>query len=269
MTEVNPDLEKRLAQVEQQLALVERHFTSAFWQALDLGYRASLPHRPLRCIVCSHTDLRDGYEVLLSDCIFGGGRLERYRCPKCECVFGPQKYLDLDEPFVVDDYRMLYSRYAEGDSTENEIKTFFSLTPTREGPYLDWGCGGIWSKTLDRLRGQGYDVWGYEPSAETARDHVVNKREMISARFEGIFSNNVIEHLRDPVAQFNDFHTILKDKGVMAHSSPCYEYNYAFTRFHTVFLLGRSPHILAERTGFKVIDHKRDGDYINYVFQRI
>jgi ubiquinone/menaquinone biosynthesis C-methylase UbiE len=65
----------------------------------------------------------------------------------------------------------------------------------------------------------------------------VTRREEISASFDGIFSNNVIEHFRDPVAQFEEFRRVLKPGGVMAHSSPCYEYAYSCTRFHTLFLL--------------------------------
>jgi hypothetical protein len=61
----------------------------------------------------------------------------------------------------------------------------------------------------------------------------------------------------------------LKPGAKMAHASPCYDDCFAFTRFHPVFLLGRSPHVLAERTGFTVVDSERDGEYINYVFQRV
>jgi 2-polyprenyl-3-methyl-5-hydroxy-6-metoxy-1,4-benzoquinol methylase len=94
-------------------------------------------------------------------------------------------------------------------------------------------------------------------------------RDQISARFDGIFSNNVIEHFRDPQRQFKEFHAILKPGGVMAHSSPCYKYAYAFTRFHTLFLLGRSTNVLAERTGFHVIERIESGEYINLVFEAI
>lgn len=76
--------------------------------------------------------------------------------------------------------------------------------------YLDWGCGGAWSRTISQLRREGWDVWGYEPSAEAPGDFVVNQRSAIGAQFDGIFSNNVIEHFRDPVGQFNDFHQLLK-----------------------------------------------------------
>jgi SAM-dependent methyltransferase len=263
------DLEGRLARVEKQLQLAETYSVKAFWQALDRAYRISLPTRPLRCIVCDHTDGRAGFNLRTSQCIFGGGELERYECPRCQCVFGAQKYLDLDESFVDLDYRLLYSRYAEADSTANEIRTFRSLAPTPGGLYLDWGCGGAWSRTVTQLRSEGFDVRGYEPSAETASDFVVNKRTAITARFDGIFSNNVIEHFRDPIAQFKEFHALLKDGGRMAHSSPCYEYAYPFTRFHTLLLMGKSPDVLAERTGFKVIDRVQEGEYINLVFSRV
>jgi 2-polyprenyl-3-methyl-5-hydroxy-6-metoxy-1,4-benzoquinol methylase len=112
-------------------------------------------------------------------------------------------------------------------------------------------------------------VWGYEPTAEAGREFVATRREAISARFDGIFSNNVIEHFRDPIAQFKEFHSLLNERGMMAHSSPCYEYRYSFTRFHTLFLLGRSPDVLAERTGFKVINRIQEGEYIPYVFSRV
>ncbi|PQO39449.1 methyltransferase [Blastopirellula marina] len=231
-------------------------------------YRLSLPGRMIRCIICDFTQEWGAWKKRLDTCQFGGGELERYECPKCECVFGAQKYLDLEEAFVDLDYRVLYSRYAEGDSTSNEIKTFRSLNPTSEGLYLDWGCGGLWSKTVSTLRSEGYDIWGFEPSAQTSGDFIVNDQSLISTQFNGIFSNNVIEHFREPIEQFRYFHSILKPDGVMAHSSPCYEWSYAFTRFHTLFLLGKSPHVLAERTGFKVQDQVQDGEYINYVFVR-
>jgi SAM-dependent methyltransferase len=184
-------------------------------------------------------------------------------------VFGPQKYLDLEENFVDLDYRLLYSRYSESDSSPNEIKTFHSLAPKHDGLYLDWGCGGEWSPTITKLRAHGWDVWGYDPSASQSNPYVVNSRDSISARFDGIFSNNVIEHFRNPVRQFCQFHKMLKEGGKMSHSSPCYEYCYAFTRFHTLFLIGRSADILAERTGFKITNRVKDGEYINIVFERI
>lgn len=262
------ELGDRLAALDQKVALIEAYFSDAFWAALDAAYDATLQHRSICCIVCGKTGLRDTFDILLDRCIFGGGRLERYRCPQCDCIFGPQKYLDLSESFVARDYQLLYSRYSEGNSTANEIRTFESLSPISGRLYLDWGCGGIWNEAIRKLRDDKWEVWGYEPNAAVASGFVVNRRDQISARFDGIFSNNVIEHFRDPIAQFKDFHTILKVGGAMAHSSPCYEYAYSYTRFHTLFLLGRSPYVLAERTGFKIANRIQEGEYINYVYMR-
>jgi 2-polyprenyl-3-methyl-5-hydroxy-6-metoxy-1,4-benzoquinol methylase len=69
-------------------------------------------------------------------------------------------------------------------------------------------------------------VWGFDPNSSSSNPYIVNRREEISASFDGIFSNNVIEHFRTPVTQFEEFHRILKPGGMMAHSSPCYEYAY-------------------------------------------
>jgi SAM-dependent methyltransferase len=173
--------------------------------------------------------------------------------------------LDLSEEFISRDYALLYTRYDEVNSTENEIRTFRSLRPKPGGVYLNWGCGG-WSETIPKLRAEGFDVWGFDPNSSSSNPYTVKRREEISASFDGIFSNNVIEHFRAPVAQFEEFHRILKPGGVMAHSSPCYEYAYSCTRFHTLFLLGRSAEVLAKHTGFQVRDRIRDGEYINVIF---
>ena len=252
--------------LEKRMRTLEKFTLNSIWHTFDIVYGDIINHRELRCIVCDHQGARASFEILTDQCMFGGRQLERYRCPSCECIFGPQKYLDLPEHLVDLDYQMLYGQYEESDSTENEIRTFQSLSPQKGQLYLNWGCGA-WSKTIPRLRQEGFDVWGYEPSAETGGECIAHSRGEISARFDGIFSNNVIEHFRDPIATFRDFKTILKDGGVMAHSSPCYDYSYAFTRFHTLFLTGRSVEVLAKRTGFEIIDSSRDGEYINYVFK--
>lgn len=263
------DLAGRVANLEAQLALAERHHVAAFWRALDNVYDQILPSITLTCIICGFASKRDGFAIRTSKCIFGGGRLERYGCPVCECIFGAKKFLDQDEDFISLDYQLLYSRYSEGDTTKNEVSTFHSLSPARDGTYVNWGSGGAWNSTIKSLRHDGWLVWGYEPSSPQLSQFVVTKREDLPQRVDGIFSNNVIEHFLDPVAQFKDFHALLPPGGLMAHSTACYEYAYEYSRFHTVFLTGRSPHVLAERTGFEVIERKADGEYINVIFKKV
>ena len=261
-------LTSRVDKLESQLLLLERHHVRGFWFTQDRIDNFTLPNRRYTCLICEHEADRDGFEVLRSECIFNGGRLERYKCPQCDCVFGAQKFLDLDEQTVSLDYELLYSRYRESETAHLEDRSFRSLRPTHGGVYVNWGAGA-WNNTTQELRKEGFDVWSFEPSAPTTAPFVAKSIDEISVKLAGIFSNNVIEHFRNPLDQFRQFHSLLVDGGKMAHSSPCYEYAYPFTRFHTVFLLGRSPQVLADRTGFRVIDRIEDGEYINLVFEKI
>lgn len=258
----------RVQAIETQLKLAEDHNTAAFWHALDRIYDTTLDQRSLRCIVCGHEGGRRDFATRISRCIFGGGRLERYECPTCDCVFGSQKFLDLGEDLIALEYRLLYSRYVEGDSTANEIRTFRSLRPEKDRPYVNWGSGA-WNRTIAQLRGEGWNLWGYEPSAPANAPFVAGDKAQLPAPLAGVMSNNVIEHFLDPVAQFQEFHKLLADGGRMVHSSPCFEYSYEFSRFHTLFLLGRSADVLAERTGFKLVERTKDGEYMNCVFERL
>jgi hypothetical protein len=261
-------LAARVSALEAQLQLAEAHQTSAFWHALDRIYDTQLDVRSLTCIVCGHGGGRGEFTVRQSRCIFGGGKLERYECPGCDCIFGAQKVLDLGDELLGLEYRLLYSRYKEGDSTTNEIRTFRSLRPQRDRAYVNWGSGA-WNATIGQIRAEGMDLWGYEPSAPASASYVVRDKAQLPSRLAGLMSNNVIEHFLDPVAQFREFHTLLMPGGFMAHSSPCYDYRYEFSRFHTLFLLGRSAEVLAERTGFRVVERMHEGEYMNCVFERL
>ena len=146
------DLIDRIERLEAQVRLVEGFSVSAFWRAIDRVYAVLLPKMELRCIVCGFQDGRSGFKTLSSKCIFGGGSLERYQCPSCDAIFGPQKYLDLDEDFVSSDYRLLYSRYSESDSTTNEIRTFRSLSPLHGHILPELGMRQLEQKYLSSKR---------------------------------------------------------------------------------------------------------------------
>ncbi|RWB56771.1 MAG: methyltransferase [Mesorhizobium sp.] len=233
-----------------------------------MAHEATLASQIINCIICDHAGTRSSYEVLTATCQFNGGRLERYRCPFCDCVFGAEKFLRIDDAMLDLDYRLLYSRYAEGNTTENEVRAFRSLNPQKGPLYINWGSGA-WNTTVKDLRDEGYNIWGFEPSAEAPDEYTVRNTIEMTQTIEGIFSNNVIEHFRDPVKQFLDFSALLAPGTRMAHASPCYEYLYEYTRFHTVFLLGRSPEVLASRTGFRVVDFVNDGPYKNCIFEKL
>lgn len=178
--------------------------------------------------------------------------------------------LEAPDALLRADYTLLYEDYSEAGGTESELRAFRSLRPVPGGAYLDWGCGR-WSRTIRLVRDEGYDAWGFAPSAPPANGggFVVGDRAAVTGRFDGLFSNNVIEHMLRPVEEFRFFHGILKPRARMAHALPCYRYAYPFTRFHTLFLTGDSPAVLAERGGFRIVDREEDGEFINLVFERL
>ncbi len=263
----------RLSAVEARLARLEAHERAlrewavpAVWDALDRLDARTPPPATASCLACAHTGSVADFAERADACVFGGGRLVRLECPRCGCVFGPTKYLQTPPALVAADYRLLYAHYSEGDSTEAEVRAFHALEPVRGGLYLNWGSGA-WSGTVDRLRAEGWDVWGYEPHAPGEHPFVVRTRGEVSALFDGIFSNNVIEHLFDPAAAFADFGRNLKPDARMAHASPCYAYSFAHTRFHVFFPLRDAPARLARRTGFRLAGAQDDGDFRVRVFQ--
>ena len=137
-------------------------------------------------------------EIKESECIFNGGKLIRYKCPTCGVIFGPEKMFALTEEQFSEDYALHYSVYKEGDSTQQELELFYKLDPTKSGIYLNWGVGA-WSTTIDTLRREGYQVYGYDPYAPVDSEYVIKDKQVLQQmKFDGIFSHDLLEHLRDP-----------------------------------------------------------------------
>lgn len=223
------------------------------WQIVDvLDNLLYPPTMTVTCLLCGHAAPRQAYATRVSQCIFGGGRLERYVCPSCGCVFGPLKMMELDEKSLSAEYAQHYRVYCEGDSKWKEKAAFEALKPVKGGKYLNFGAGA-WSKTTIDLRDAGWDVWDYEPYAPVdSRTWVIRSlSELQHHRFDGIFSNDVLEHFKDPVAALREMIGVLKPDGKMAHCTGCYEYAYEYTRFHYVFFTGKAVERLATAIGMK------------------
>jgi len=84
-------------------------------------------------------------------------------------------------------------------------------------------------------------------------------------RFDGIFSNNALEHLRYPAHELSMMRALLNKGCKMSHATPCFEYLYEFSRFHLFFFLGRSRAILAEKAGLHIDDFVSDGEFKNII----
>ena len=252
----------RLDSLERQSRDLRRTVMAAHYAALDAVEKGLRHDRPLTCPVCDREAPRDSLDIRVDEDIFGGARLERYVCGGCGCGFGPTKVTEAHEALLGMDYTLLYEDYSESDSTASERRAFDMLGMDRTGPVMNWGCGR-WSHTIPQLRGEGWDAWGYEPSAPPDEaSFVVGDRAMISPVFAGLFSNNVIEHMVRPVEEFRFLHSVLRPGARMVHASPCHRWLYAFSRFHVFFPMGDSPRVLAERSGFRAVDRQEDGEFI-------
>jgi len=202
------------------------------------------------CPICG--SVTTAGKILEITCCFTGKLLRRRECPSCGLIFGPEDMI-LASPEEMDKaYERVYSSYAEGDTTAFAVDTFRRLSPSKEGKYLDFGCGR-WSRTLETLKTDGYDVVGYDPYERN--DHLVIS-DLVSLqqnRFDGIMSHNVIEHVQSPLSFFFLLRELLKPGSKMAHSTECYDYRVAQSGLHLFFFTGNSVKILCERTGFSLV----------------
>ena len=239
--------------IEKEMA--EKKKIALKWNKID-KIECSLEEKTYRCLICDNEIDTTIAEKKICVCLFGGGKLVRYKCQNCEGITGPLKMLNLSKEELAEDYIQHYGIFQEGDTTEDEIRTFFKLNPQIGKKYLNYGCGGEWSKSLIELRKQGYDVYGYEPYATSSNvDYVFTQySQMEGMKFDGIFSNNLIEHLSNPVKELMIMKSFLQEEGVMAHATACYEYLYPYTRFHLCFPIGKSAEIMFQRAGLELVE---------------
>ena len=258
------------ARIDEAWLGMLRQQISTKWDVIDYFERMLPKHsNSATCPFCGYIGCDHEFNVFESHCIFGGGRLTRFQCPECDVIFGPNKMLTMTESELTQDYESHYKVYQEGDSTEQEIRAFHLLQPVKNGVYLNYGAGG-WSKSIQELRNQGWNVFAFEPheSAVTNSDWLIrSKADLVEMKFDGIFSNNVLEHLRYPVQELSFLKNLLKAGGRMSHATPCFEYLYEYTRFHLFFYLGRSRDLLAKKAGLFVSDFIADGDFMCTLYE--
>ncbi|MFO1538373.1 MAG: class I SAM-dependent methyltransferase [Actinomycetota bacterium] len=234
------------------------------WRAVDRRLaRAGGPAAPAACPLCGSPG--PGFVVRTDRCRFRGGRLTRHRCPDCGVVFGPQKMLDLTPEELDAEYRELYSVYREGATEYSVLWTFSLLDPRPSGRYLDFGCGPD-PAPLRVLQSLGLDVGGFDPVAAPGDPLVTSDWDALEEqRFDGIITHNVLEHLVDPVATTRHLAGLLTPGGRLIHATECFDEVITDTRFHLFFFTGRSPAVLAERAGLRIVGMER-GPTTAYTF---
>ena len=241
---------------------LEKRFIENKWRLIDKYYKEP---DTMHCSICGGNIDTITNEKLVSEDIYGGGKIIRYKCPGCGAIVGPNKMLDMSEEELSEEYFFHYKVFDEGQTTDAEIKTFMALNPEKGKKYLDYGCGG-WTPVIDKLRDEGYDVIGFDAYAPTDSPYIINDfKELEGMTFDGLFSHDLLEHLRYPVDTFKLFHRILAPNGIMAHSTACYRYVYEYERFHLVFYTGESVNTLCDRSGFYVIENQDNDDILQYL----
>ena len=247
-----------LVRDQEQKNLHELEFAMfSRWQLMDrLEEVAPYPAREV-CPLCGEA-LPNNLKEYRTECIFHGGRLVRYQCPYCDVIFGPEKMLNLSPYALGEEYKWHYSFCNEGASLEKELRAFHELKPRRDGCYLNYGAGR-WSQTTEILRNEGWNVFDYEPyAAETGEAVIRDRQKLAKMKFDGIFSQDLMEHLRNPIDELRFMSSLLNPGGVMNHVTGCWEYMYEYTRFHLFFFLGRSREVLASRAGMHLVSYKQE-----------
>lgn len=259
-------LDKQMAEVQaekENLGAVARQVMLAKWKTIDSNlHLTESPEDILTCDICGESHKRSEFEAKETECSFYGGKLVRYVCPNCGVIFGATKFTSQTQKEIDEDYWVHYIGFKEGDSTYKEERAFFMLKPTKDKVYLNYGCGK-WTKSLQKLREMGYKVYGYEPYApELDNPYLITDKEQLSLmKFDGIYSNDVLEHFIHPVEDMIFMASLLRGPdGVMAHCTSCYTYKYEYTRFHTHFFTGKSVEVLAEKAGLEVVEKCNDID---------
>ena len=207
------------------------------------------------CPICSSTVELTNDPKWASKCLVSDGHaIQRYQCPQCDCLFGPLEILD--HPDVMSTYETMAVDRQETDSTDLELAAFEMINKVgKGGKYLNFGAGK-WSKAVAKLRAEGWDVDAYEPCSTARTRSAVG--EIPQTKYDGIFSNNVLEHLQDPVQTIRELGLALKPGGLQGHKTPCYVYCYDFSSWHIIYPLGRSLNVLIERSGQELVKKTED-----------
>jgi hypothetical protein len=165
----------------------------------------------------------------------------------------------LNHPNIMDTYEVMSKDRVENDvevRTRDEIGAFNLVNQVgKSGKYLNFGSGK-WSQSVPRLRAEGWDLDAYEPCS-TARLQDIkifdNIADLKTNYYDGIFTNDVLEHLQNPIETIKFLGTLLKENGLQSHQTPCFSYCCEQSLWHIIFPIGRSVVILVDKAGQEIV----------------
>jgi hypothetical protein len=131
--------------------------------------------------------------------------------------------------------------FAEGrreiDSTNLEYELFTMLNPNPNGVYINWGAG--LSKTSEVAKKMGFNLLNYDPGIPSEYNYEDIDKLSIN-KVDGIISNNVLDHLQNPIESLLHMKSLLKSGCSMIHASDGFKYVIHYTKFHLFFFVGKS-----------------------------
>lgn len=232
-----------------------------------------------KCPICAGADTRERF-TLYDDRYGFPGQFPLFECGACGHAFlGNSSFSDEQIRQLYSDYYPRGSMKVEDYRPHVERQGFSAwLDGARASAFrwvpgnvrvLDIGCG--FGEALGYHAARGCEVWGVE-SDENARRvaerhgfrvkiGVFNPRDFPAEHFDMLTMDQVIEHMRDPVATMAGIRTVLKPGGVAIVSTPnaggwgarvfgCRWINW-HAPYHLHFFSRRSMRIAAERAGLE------------------
>jgi hypothetical protein len=198
----------------------------------------------MECLICGGQQL----SVIVAGSSFEfiyGKPIVRYKCSFCDVIFGPMEWIYMSKQELGAKYMELFNTgWKEADSTGPEWESFSALSPQPNKKYLNWGAGAS-NRTAELAKDNNFNVSNYDPFNSNNNNNSV----VVNGLYDGIFSNNVIEHLQNPIADLLYMKSFLNPNGKMAHATGCYKYVAECSIFHLYFLCGKSAGILAAKIG--------------------
>jgi hypothetical protein len=193
-------------------------------------------------------------------CNFAGSKccnetvLVRFECPNCHVIAGPIRMLELNSEDLHAEYQNLYKWWNDGDTGIFEFRSLQEIY--RGGSYLNWGSGARDPQLLSLLEQSNIQSYHYDLSPNISlknNEMIIKDISKFEKFFDGIYSNNMVEHLLDPVEEFKTMNRSLKMGGLMSHRSDCWNDSHPHTHFHTYLNLINVAHVIAEKSGFSIL----------------
>jgi SAM-dependent methyltransferase len=220
----------------------------------------------LQCKICDLNAPTEQFKTYESDCLFVqvsgiNQHLVRHECPNCGVIFGPQDMLNLTKQQLIEAYHAVYNTgYRDCDSSEVELKALMTLNPKTDGVYLNWGAGT--STASDKAKLRGYTLINYDPFTPDITPNV--KLDISTNKYDGIISNNLLEHLQDPVSEMKLMKSLLKPGGEMVHITDCFMYCIEYTKYHLFFFQGKSLQTICDKIGMNYVPCGNTSAYHNH-----